>query len=193
MQYNNFDSDILIVTTGVPQGSILGPLLFILHMNDIIYQFEKCKMLLYADDMVIYYANQNSEVIEKVLNDEFHRIGNWLRENRLIINLKAGKTKSILFGTPQKLAKSTKIKVFLNGVLINNVEMYEYLGMILDQSLNFKSHLKKISKTAISRVKLLSRIRSFISPFVADSIYNVMIRPLLLTSDVETVLSSRTC
>ena len=190
VQYNNFDSDILTVTTGVPQGSILGPLLFILHMNDIVYQLEKCKMLLYADDMVIYYANQNSEVIEKVLNDEFHHIGNWLRENRLIINLMAGKTESILFGTPQKLAKSTKIKVFLNVVLIKNVEMYEYLGMILDQSLNFKSHLKKISKTAISRVKLLSRIRSFISPFVADSIYNVMIRPLLLTSDVETVLSS---
>ena len=159
-------------------------------MNDIVLELDKTRMLLYADDMVIFYAHREFQNIQDVLNNEFHRIGTWLLRNQLIINLKPGKTEAMLIGTPQKLSKVPNLQVCLNGVEINTTEKYEYLGTVLDTSLNFKHHLDKMCKKATSRVKLLCRIRTFISPHVAESIYSVMIRPLLLTCDVDTLLAN---
>ena len=77
---------------GVPQGSILGPLLFVLYIDDIATSLHQTKIVKYADDMVIFYSNKYAEVIQTVLNNEFFSMTNWLRNNELIINTKQGKT-----------------------------------------------------------------------------------------------------
>ncbi len=80
------------VTCGVPQGSILGPLLFGLIINDIHIPLTDACIMLYADDTVLYCARKNSNEIEDLLNSELQKVADWLDENNLFINLKKGKT-----------------------------------------------------------------------------------------------------
>ena len=77
---------------GTPQGSILGPLLFVLYIDDITASLHQAKIVKYADDTVIFYSNKDEKVIQPVLNNEFSSMTNWLRNNELIINTKREKT-----------------------------------------------------------------------------------------------------
>ena len=99
VQYKSSISTNKPVYTGVPQGSILGPLLFILHFNNGQQQWIRCKIITYADDTIIYFHDKDISVIEKVLNTEFNYLSDWLTENELILNLKKDKTEIMIFGT----------------------------------------------------------------------------------------------
>ena len=90
---------------GVPQGSILGPLLFLIHFNGIHNTRLKCKILMYADDTVIYFSHHSKITIERALQQELELISMWLNDNELIMNLKKGKTECMLFGTGKRLSK----------------------------------------------------------------------------------------
>ena len=166
------------MTYGVPQGSILGPLLFIILINDVHLVLEKCKILMYADDTVIFSSERSVEAVEEVLNQEENLVGKWFANNNLILNLKKDKTELVIYGTSQKLTKQPACNVSLNGTPINQTTSYEYLGITLDSHLTMSIQIDKIYKRASSRVKLLQRIRPNISPLVAEKIYSVMIRPV---------------
>ena len=84
---------------GVPQGSILGPLLFTLQINDIELQLNHCDIILYADDAAIYCAHKTSDNIESQLNTDIDQVAHWLAINSLVANLKRTKTECVLFGT----------------------------------------------------------------------------------------------
>ena len=111
------------VRCGVPQGSILGPLLFTIVINDITEQVKECRILLYADDTVIFTSDKDSKRIEEILNTEFNNVATWFTNNNLVLNSKKTKTESVLFGTHQKLAKSEKVSISLNGKMISVSEM----------------------------------------------------------------------
>ena len=81
----------------MPQGSILGPLLFLVHINDLAKAVKKCQVLVYADDTAIYTASQSITEIERALANETESISNWFDNNRLVINLKKEKTEAMLF------------------------------------------------------------------------------------------------
>ena len=168
------------IRCGVPQGSILGPLLFTIVINDITEQVKKCRILLYADDTVIFTSDKDSKKIEEMLNTEFNNVTRWFTNNNLVLNLKKAKTEFVLFGTHQQLANSEKVSISLNGKMINESELYEYLGVTMDKNLTMKVHLEKSYKRVMSRTKLLARIRNNISPWVAETIYKVMILPQML-------------
>ena len=92
VQYNSSIAPSKPVYTGVPQVSILGPLLFILHCNDAEQQLIRCKIITYADDRIIQFHDKDIRIIENVLNREFNYLSDWLRENELVLNLKKDKT-----------------------------------------------------------------------------------------------------
>ena len=180
------------IRCGVPQGSILGPLLFTIVINDITEQVKECRILLYADDTVIFTSDKDSKRIEDLLNTEFNNVTTWFTNNNLVLNLKKTKTEFVLFGTHQKLAKSEKVSISLNEKMISESEMYEYLGVTMDKNLTMKAHLEKTYKKVLSRTKLLGRIRHNISPWVAETIYKVMILPqMLYCSNVMLGMSNR--
>ena len=129
-------SDPQDITCGVPQGSILGPLLFLIYINDM-PAAVKCKLLLYADDSALLVSGSDVSEIEKTLGNELDSVSKWLIDNRLSIHL--GKTESILFGTKRKLSRTNALKVTCNGTDIVSQKSVTYLGLTLEQSLTCTS------------------------------------------------------
>ena len=104
VQYENSLSPPSRISTGVPQGSVLGPLLFVLFINDLPDCIIKCSILMYADDTVLFFSARCPKVIETTLNSQLSIVNDWLQDNFLFLNVK--KTEVVLFGTSGNLAKS---------------------------------------------------------------------------------------
>ena len=156
VQYKSSVSKNKPVYTGVPQGSILGPMLFILHFNDAQQQLIRCEIITYADDTIIYFHDKDIRIIEKVLNTEFNYLSDWLMENELIFNLKKDKTEIMVFGTKLRLSKvSSNINVEYHSIKVNCTQSYKYLCVEVDPSLNLSDHFQCVYKTASSRLRLL--------------------------------------
>ena len=118
--------------------------------------------------------------VEGKLNTDLQHLKAWFDENELLVNLKKGKTDSMIFGTAKRLCKTEKkeMKVEINGTLIARTLTYKYLGIYLDQTLNFATHFDKIYKKATGRLNLQKRIRSSIDTASAEKIYRSMTMPV---------------
>ena len=180
VQYNETFSNSCPVFTGVPQGSIIGPLLFLIHFNDAHRSLEHTNIVTYADDTVIFTSSSEMNIIESHLNQDANSLATWFRKNELIINLKKGKTEAMLFGTAKRLNKfkERQLNIKVGETSINCTTQYKYLGVTLDPSLTLDTHLDITCKKAAGRVNLLRRIRSSIDTSTAIVIYNAMIMPL---------------
>ena len=166
--------------TGVPQGSILGPLLFLIYFNDFPECLEKSKVIMYADDTVIYCNGKLKTQIESDLNHDLNKVSEYFDNNELIANLKKGKTETMLFGTARRLSMIDKIlNVFYRGQLINYVQEYKYLGNKVDPNLNFNKTFDTSYKTASGRLRLLQKLRSYLTKEAAYSIFTMMTVPIL--------------
>ena len=179
VSYDNALSEEKSSFTGVPQGSILGPLLFVVFFNDIVLNLKHSKIIKYADDTVIYFGHQDFIVIEKNLSDDLDNLSSWFNENELMLNMKRGKTELLLFGTPQRLAKTPRdLNVNYNQQRIHVTKSYKYLGIEVNSSLNLNSHFDKTYKKMSSRLRLLSKLRPFLTSQAAKIVFNHMIIPM---------------
>ena len=160
VECNGTKSEFADITCGVPQGSILGPLLFSIYVNDMDSSI-KCKLLLYADDSALIVSHKDITVIESQLSSDLENLSNWLIDNKLSLHL--GKTESILFGSKRKLKKHSKLNIQCKGVKINSNSEVKYLGAFLDQTLSSESMVRNILKNTNSRLKYLYRQASFLN------------------------------
>ncbi|CAB3977617.1 Hypothetical predicted protein [Paramuricea clavata] len=172
------------VTCGVLQGLILGPLMFVVSINDLDIALKNTKLILYADDTVVYYSGKMSEEIIKILNDDLQELDKWFKKNNLVINMKKGKTEFVLYGTAKRIviqqSSGEQINVTICGENVNQSASYDYLGVTLDSKLTFTEYLQKLYKKGSMRLKLLSTVCESISPYVAETIYHAMIEPVLM-------------
>ena len=121
---NSQKSDKNIINYGVPQGSILGSILFLLYINDL-RKSSNFKTLLFADDTALFASSNNYVSLQKIINVEVKKIKNWLLENKLSLNLK--KSYTIIFGEKRK--KNKPISIFINNTKISNQNTVKYLGV----------------------------------------------------------------
>ena len=145
------------VTQGVPQGSILGPLLFLLYVNDLPAVVDEWSVSLYADDVTIYYASKDAGRVSEALNADLQRIATWIEANRLRMNI--SKTQLMTLGG--RLKKSD-INVSLNGTAIPKSDSVNYLGVTIDQDLNWKSHVTSIRRRAFAALASIHKASSYL-------------------------------
>ena len=125
-------SDEKPVFSGAPEGSILGPLLFVIFYNDLTDYITNAEVLQYADDTVLYFANSKVSLIEKALNDDLKRISTFCHDNELVLNLKKTKTEVMLCGTTTRISKSEELRLFYQGERILQSSCCKYLGTIVN-------------------------------------------------------------
>ena len=142
---------------GVPQGSTMGPLLFLIFFNDLVDHVRYSHVLKYADDTVIYVAATEMNEIENALTADLKSIDQYLRDNELVINLKKGKTEVMLLGTSKK-RDDKHLHVSYRDKPINETTYYKYLGILLDQSLLLTGNFAEVYKKASSRLRLLHKM-----------------------------------
>ena len=139
VKYQNCTSDRRPVTAVVPQGSVLGPLLFIIFMNDICFFGIKSTISLFADDTEISFASKSITELVSVVSADLIIIEKWLSHNRLILNVK--KTNAMFFSFSNRMIQCNDlIKLKLNNIEIPFVETVKYLGVIIDKKLKFDHH-----------------------------------------------------
>ena len=143
-----------IVTCGVPQGSILGPLLFLIYVNDM-PSAVSCKLLLYADDSALLVSGKDTAEIQQRLSSELESVREWLIDNKLSLHL--GKTESILFGSKHRLKNHDTIDVTCAGNTITSKTCVKYIGLDLDQSLSGDFIADKVISKSNAKLKFLYR------------------------------------
>ena len=164
------------IVCGVPQGSILGPLLFIIYMNDLQNICKYCKYLLYADDTVIFNTKDIAQsTIELQL--DLNRFKNWCDRNQLTMNVK--KPKYMVFGLRSQTKHITHHELYIQECKLQRVSTYKYLGIILDLNLTFTSHLQQTLNIISHKCLLLSKLRKYIDTFTAVTLYKSMILPIM--------------
>jgi len=159
VQVNGSLSTPMSTSCGVPQGSILGPLLFLIYVNDM-SKATSCDLYLYADDSALLVSGCNVNEIEEKLSLELENVKMWLEENKLSLHL--GKTESILFGSKKKLKKVSTLDVKCNGVTLVSKSNVKYLGATLDQDLGGTSMGLSAVKKINSGLKFLYRKAEFL-------------------------------
>ena len=156
---NSF-SDKAIITCGVPQGSILGPLLFLLYVSNMV-QAVNCDLLLYADDTGLIFQHKDINIIVHQLNRNFSNISDWFVDNKLSIHFGEDKTKSIFFAPLNKCKKLRKLNISHGSWKIKQYSEVTYLGCILDESLSGESMALNVVSKINTRLKSLYRKNNF--------------------------------
>ena len=172
VKIDNFSSSHQNINLGVPQGSVLGPLLFLIYINDLVNAVPDFNCILFADDTNIFSTNFT------ILKEKLFKIEHWCLANRLILNCK--KTLQITFRPPNNTINIDGLKLELNNTIIENIPQTKFLGITLDYSINFKTHLLELRKKLNLCLCMMRAIRPYLNQKIMIEIYYSFFYPHLL-------------
>ena len=156
------------ITCGVPQGSILGPLLFLIYINDMHLAVRKSTIYHFADDTNLLFSCKSVKELRKTMNNDLKCLYEWLCANRLSLNTK--KTEFIIFTAPRSCCNE-RVTLTLNRTKLYESSKIKYLGLILDNKLNWKAHVNELAKKLSRSIGLIAKIRPFCTLNVLRSLY----------------------
>ena len=181
---NGHCAETLNITCGVPQGSVLGPLLFLIYINDLANVSKVLKFHLFADDTNIFDSSSCFEELQSTVIKELKKVSKWLQANRLALNI--DKTNFTIFHSAGKLIPYTPI-IKINKKPLTCDNFIKYLGVILDPLLSWKTHITELSKKVARSVGIFYKLRYYalIHPFI---LYGVTIWGLTYPTYMDPIL-----
>ena len=177
VSYNGSTSTQKKIVCGVPQGSILGPILFLIYINDIVNCSDILKFILFADDTNLYHSDSNFSRLISTLNFELHKLSDWLQCNKLSLNVK--KCHYILFGHKKIPLRDCRLLVVIDGHVLEKVERTKFLGIIIDAKLTWSDHVNYISLKILKGIGIMCKLRSILPSSVLLTLYYTLIYPYL--------------
>ena len=176
--YENAISTTKNTTLGVPQGSVLGPVLFLLYINDLPNISNTLFTILFADDATLSICGKNPIELIEITNTELLKLNVWCIANRLSINTL--KTYFILFSNrPPEVLPPLVIKSNFTYDPIQRVDSIKFLGIYYDYNMSFKTHITHLSQRLSRTASLLYRVSSLMPPFVLKAMYHAHVSSLL--------------
>ena len=174
--FNNTSSSFKQVHHGVPQGSILGPLLFLIYVNDMVRISSNVKFLLFADDTTLFIQGSKIDEMVVTLNNELVKLSNWMKSNKLTINA----SKTFFMVTCGKNINLDNVSIKIDNCVISRVSHIKFLGVTIDEKLTWKPHLLSLH-TRISQITgVLYKVRSYLTPECIRLVYMSTVYPHLL-------------
>ena len=175
---NGAVSELRTVKHGVPQGSNLGPLLFLLFINDLPNVSDILSFILFADDTNIFCSHSSYDALTQIINSELTLVFDWFSANMLSLN--CDKTSFILFSSHRKMAPPREsLRLLLNDVPITQVETTKFLGVYIDQHMTWNAHIKSITAKIAKNIGIMSRISHLLPVDIRLKLYHSLIYPYL--------------
>ena len=167
---NKSKSQLKHIRCGVPQGSILGPLLFLLYINDIVHASNILKFILFADDTSIFLSHKNIHTLQSNFNNEIKLIFQWFNSNKLTINEK--KTNFIIF--TKKTFNKESISIKIGESAIQRVSSTKFLGVVIDEKLSWANHVDIICNKLCKSIGVMYKLKSLPTSILRMIYYAIM-------------------
>ena len=179
IKYNNLNTSFQKIVCGVPQGSVLGPLLFLIYVNDLKDASKSLDCIMFADDTNFFYSHKNIKGLFYTVNSELEKISQWFKANKLSINIK--KTKFTLF---HKNSSKDDIPVKRPALVIgsNDIERtfsINFLGVMLDEHISWTDHVRTVENKIAKNIGLLYRVSQFLNEDSLKTVYFLYIHSYL--------------
>ena len=175
--FNGAESSRERVKIGVPQGSILGPLFFLLYINDLARASSLFRCILFADDTNLFASGKNQRDLYSKVRRELVNLSCWFAHNRLSLNYK--KTEFIDFSKPAAMSPACRTTLAINDNPIKKVNESKFLGVLIDKDISWRGHIGKISNKVRQTVGIIGRARGFMNGAQLLLLYNTMVLPHL--------------
>ena len=177
-------SGLLSITCGVPQGSILRPLLFLIYVNDLCKASNRLNCIMFADDTNLFLSHKDFKQLFSSMNVELEKISNWFKANKLSLN--TDKTKFTLFHKP---SQADNLPIKLPDLVIDSSKLEQsshikFLGVEIDNNLSWKFHIENLDTKIARVIGIMYKVRPILNTYCLKSLYHSLIHSRLSYANI---------